>query len=222
MWTASVYKLFVLETLLVQHHGPLTGTESAEAIPMIENSNNTDGYELFLAAGGRPGLSAGAKSLGLTHTVPGVSDPAFTTTSAMDMITLLKNLVGPGPLTAASRSYVLNLMEQVEADQRWGVGVVADKGDDFANKNGWLSIDNTNGPGEDDNNLWAVNSVGVVRIHKQQVLMAVMTRHRPDFASGVTLVQNLAKAIAPAVAPRADGTMPGCPPPARRHRLAPG
>jgi beta-lactamase class A len=201
MWTASVYKLFVLETLLVQNGGPLSGTTANEAIPMIENSDNTAGYELFLAAGGRPGLTAGAKSLGLKHTVPGHADPAFTITSAMDMITLLKNLVQPGPLTKASRAYVLNLMEQVEADQRWGVGVVADKGDDFANKNGWLSIDNTNGPGEDDNGLWAVNSVGVVTVHKQQVLMAVMTRHRPDFASGVTLVQNLAKAIVPVVAP---------------------
>ncbi|MCW2496789.1 serine hydrolase [Jatrophihabitans sp.] len=201
MWTASVYKLFVLETLLIDHGGPLTGTQADEAVPMIENSDNTAGYELFLAAGGRSGLLASVGKLGLKHTVPGHADPAFTITSAMDMITLLKNLVtSSSPLTAASRSYALNLMEKVESDQRWGVGVIADKGTDFANKNGWLSIDNSNGPGEDDNGLWAVNSVGVVRVKGQQVLMAVMTRHRPDFDSGVDLVQDLARAIEPAVA----------------------
>ena len=97
----------------------------------------------------------------------------------MDCITLLKNLVKPGRLSASARSYALNLMEQVEADQRWGVGVDADAGTDFANKNGWLSIDNNNGPGENDNGLWAVNSVGVIRINGQQVLMAVMTKAPP-------------------------------------------
>lgn len=199
MWTASVYKLFVLETLLVQHGGPLTGSEADDAIPMIEQSNNVAGYDMFLDAGGRPGLVAAVSRLGLMDTVPGHSDPTFTTTSATDLITLLRNLVQPGPLSSSARSYALNLMRNVESDQRWGVGVVADKGTDFANKNGWLSIDNSNGPGETDNGLWAVNSVGVVTIDKQQVLMAVMTRHRPDFDSGVDLVQKLARAIAPAV-----------------------
>ena len=42
-------------------------------------------------------------------------------------------------------------MRNVEADQRWGVGVAADPGTDFANKNGWLNID-------DDNGLWAVTA----------------------------------------------------------------
>jgi hypothetical protein len=199
MWTASVYKLFILEILLHRADGPLSGSQASEAIPMIENSDNVAGYEEFENAGGRSGLQDGFGDLGLKHTVAGHADPAFTITSAMDCITLLKNLVKPGPLTASARSYALNLMEQVEGDQRWGVGVDADHGTDFANKNGWLSIDNSNGPGENDNGLWAVNSVGVIRINGQQVLMAVMTRHRPDFDSGVQLVESLAKAIKPLV-----------------------
>ena len=44
-------------------------------------------------------------------------------------------------------------MRNVEADQRWGVGAAADKGSRFANKNGWLSIDDSNGPGETDDGL---------------------------------------------------------------------
>ena len=200
MWTASVYKLFILEILLHRAGGPLTGSQASEAIPMIEHSDNVAGYEEFENAGGRSGLQDGFADLGLKHTVAGHADPAFTITSAMDCITLLKNLVTSGPLTSSARAYALNLMEQVESDQRWGVGVAADPGADFANKNGWLSIDNSNGPGENDNGLWAVNSVGVIRIKGQQVLMAVMTRHNPNFDSGVKLVESLAKAIKPLVA----------------------
>jgi beta-lactamase class A len=199
MWTASVYKLYVLETLLAENGGPLSGSEASQAIPMIEQSDNVAGYALFLDAGGRSGLTSGAQRLGLKHTVPGRSDPTFTTTGAPDLLTLLKNLVRSGPLTRSARSYALNLMRNVEADQRWGVGVDADKGTDFANKNGWLSIDNSNGPGETDNGRWAVNSVGVITVRGQQVLMAVMTRHQPSFADGVDLVQDLARALKPAI-----------------------
>jgi hypothetical protein len=77
---------------------------------------------------------------------------------------------------------------------------VADRGSDFANKNGWLDIDNDNPPGEQDDGLWVVTSAGVVTVHHQQVLMAVFTQHQPDFETGVRLVEKLAEAITPAVA----------------------
>ena len=83
-------------------------------------------------------------------------------------------------------------MRNVESDQRWGVGVVADAGTDFANKNGWLSVD-------DDNELWLVNSTGIVTIDGQQVLIVVLTQHDSDFDTGVDLVQSLATALAPLV-----------------------
>jgi hypothetical protein len=135
----------------------------------------------------------------MSHTTPGASDPTFTTTGAPDCIKLLNNLVSPGVFSAEQRSYVLGLMRHVEADQRWGVGAAADKGTDFANKNGWLSIDDSNGPGETDGGLWAVTSLGVLTIGGDPVLMAVLTKHQPDMATGVHLVENLAKAIAPTV-----------------------
>ena len=199
MWTASLYKLFLLEILLHQQGGPLVGSEGSEAVPMIENSDNVAGYEEYENVGERSGEQAGYAALGLMHTTAGVADPAFTATSAMDCLTLLRNLVQNGPLTAASRAYALNLMENVESDQRWGVGVDADPGTDFANKNGWLSIDNDNDSGEDDDGLWAVTSAGVIRVHGQQVLMAVLTRHQPDFETGVKLVEALAQAMKPLV-----------------------
>jgi hypothetical protein len=164
---------------------------------MIENSDNVAGYDLWEDAGANPGLAATADRLGMTHTVPGISDPTFTTTSGSDCLRLLNALVDPqSPLNAASRRLVLSLMANVEADQRWGVGAAADKGTTFYNKNGWLSVDNSNAPSEDDDDLWAVTSLGIVRHAGDRVLMAVLTRHNASFDDGVTLVEQLAKPLA--------------------------
>jgi beta-lactamase class A len=201
MWTASAYKLFVLETLLLRRQGPgSTGLSSYEidlATRMIENSDNVAGYELWEAAGGNAGLAATAYRLGMASTVPGVSDPTFTTTSGPDGLHLLEALVDDrGPLNASSRAFVLHLMANVESDQRWGVGVAADQGSVFYNKNGWLSIDDSNGPGEDDDDLWAVTSLGIVQSSGDRVLLAVLTRHNPTFQDGVDLVEALARPLA--------------------------
>ena len=198
MDTGSIVKLYILETLLLQTQdsGGLSDDEQQNATTMIENSDNDAAEALFDDIGGRDGLIAANATLGLTNTTPGPSDYwGLTQTTATDYITLLQNLVTPtgGPLAATSQAYVLALMRDVESDQRWGVGVTADAGTDFANKNGWLSVD-------DDNGLWLVNSTGIVTIKGQQVLMVVLTQHDSDFDSGINLVESLATALAPLVA----------------------
>jgi beta-lactamase class A len=202
MWMASSYKLLVLCALLMQD-AALTSDEMATATRAIENSDNIAGYSLFLDAGGNTGTGLALRRLGMAHTVMGASDPTFTTTSASDYLTLLGALVTPGPLSPASRSLVLSLMRGVEADQRWGVGVVADRGSQFANKNGWLSIDDTNDADEDDDDLWVANSAGVLTVAHQQVLIAIFTRHQQSFAAGVALVQQLARSLVSTVSPKA-------------------
>jgi hypothetical protein len=197
MNTGSIVKLYILETLLVQkqNSGGLTSYQQQTATTMIENSNNDSAETLFEAIGGRDALIAANPTLGLTNTTPGPGDYwGLTQTSAPDYVTLLHNLVATtgSPLTAASQAYVLGLMRNVESDQRWGVGVTADAGTDFANKNGWLNVD-------DDNGLWLVNSTGVVTIKGQTVLMAVLTQHNSDFQTGINFVQSLAQALAPIV-----------------------
>ena len=204
MFTASAYKLLCLSALLI-HRSPssLSAAEVASAEAAIEHSDNVAGCQLFLDIGGRSGLTAAIRTFGMSHTVAGVSDPTFTTTSGADYLKLLEALTGElhdDPLNPRARSFILDLMSQVESDQRWGVGSAADKGTTFYNKNGWLSIGDDNGPGEDDNGLWAVASVGILTVRGQRVLMAVFTRYQPDFETGVTLVNRLSQVIAPAVA----------------------
>ena len=180
--------------------GPLYGSEGSDAQLAIENSDNPAGYRLFLDAGGNEGLESAAQRFGMRHTVPGETDPTFTRTSAADFVILARNLVDPhSPLTPASRHYLLGLMSDEEQDQRWGVSAAADKGSDFYSKNGWLSIDDSNPPGETDDGRWAVTSVGLIRVRHQRVAMAVFTQHQPLMGDGVHLVEQLARAIAPAV-----------------------
>ena len=205
MWMASTYKLFVLEALLAarQGSGGLSGGELADAQAAIEKSDNPAGYRLYLDAGGRSALSRLAHRLHMRHTIPWAADPTFTTTSARDCLELLRAVVGPGgALDAASREQLGDLMRNVQADERWGVGVVADPGTSFAIKNGWLGVDNTNGYGHDDDDRWIVASLGVVTVQGHQLLLAVLTQHNPSKDAGVALVERLARLTATAVRDR--------------------
>jgi beta-lactamase class A len=204
MWTGSVYKLLVLETLLMQRQAAgswLSSAEVADATAMIERSDNDAGYRLFLDAGGTGALAATAHELGMRQTVVATTDPALTTMSARDGLALLGGLLRGGVLDQRSRAFALNLMRGVQADQRWGVGVLADAGDQFANKNGWMAVDSNNGPGENDGGLWLANSLGIVRVDGRPLLVSIFTRHNPDLDTGVRLVERLARAAAPAVLP---------------------
>lgn len=202
MWTGSVYKLLVLETLLLQRQGSagwFSSSEYADITAMIEQSDNAAGYRMYLDAGGSAGLTAAARKLGLRHTSIGRADPALTAMSADDGVRLLYDLVSPGPLDKQSRAFVLDLMRHVQTDQRWGVGVLADHGTSFANKNGWMDVGDDNDPGEDDDGRWLVVSLGIVQVHGQQLLMAVFTRHNPDRDTGIRLVEKLARLAGPTV-----------------------
>ncbi|SHH41306.1 Beta-lactamase class A [Jatrophihabitans endophyticus] len=194
-WLASVYKLLVLEALLLRHQdaGTAPTADEAEAArAMIEHSDNRAGYRLYTRVGGAGALADTARRIGLTDLGTGRSDPAFTRTGAAGCVRALRALTRPGELSAPSRRFALDLLHAVATDQRWGVGAAAD-GDDFANKNGWLSVDDGNGSGEDDGGRWIVNSVGIVPAGGHQVVVAVLTQHQPSYAGGVALVRRLAR-----------------------------
>ena len=196
MVTASVIKLDTLETMLLQHQQSgedLSNWEDSEATDMIEHSDNDAADDLWGDIGSDEAVTAANKTFGLTSTVAGTDDLwGLTTTSAADQVILLKQLVGTSALNAASQAYALGLMRAVEDDQAWGVSAVADANTPTALKNGWLNI-------SDDDDLWAVNSVGIVTVKGQTLALAVMTQHQPDEETGISLVEQLAAATVTAV-----------------------
>ena len=124
--TASIVKVDILATLLLQHqhaHTSITGSENALAVRMITQSDNDAANSLWHVVGGSAGVRAANNTFHLTGTRPGHGgDWGSTITTAADQLTLLKVLATPtSPLSASSRAYELGLMSRVESDQRWGV-----------------------------------------------------------------------------------------------------
>jgi Beta-lactamase enzyme family len=197
MTEGSIAKLDILETLLLHRQrsgAALSGAQQDLATAMIEQSDNEAANDLWVDEGGRTAVAAANRQLGLHSTVLGSGIYwGLSTTGARDQLTLLDNLVKRGgPLSRASQRFILDLMRHVEPSQRWGVGVVADPGTPFENKNGWLANDS-------DGDRWLVNSLGVVTVDGHQVLLAVLTQHEPDFDTGVDRTQLIARALVQAV-----------------------
>ncbi len=204
MRTASLAKLQLLETLLLQRDRAgtqLDDSQTATVTRMIENSDNNAADDVFADIGGRERVMELEPALGLSpsRTVPG---PGYywglTRTSAPQQLQLLKNLVRPtSPLSVASRKLALTLMRNVEDDQRWGVPAIADDSSVAAVKNGWLAVDDDDY--DESEGAWAVNSAGIVTVEGHRLLVVVMTQHDADFDAGISLVQQFAAAAADAI-----------------------
>ena len=198
---ASIVKLDILETLLARQDGAaLPPGEQDLARAMIEDSDNDSATSLWDDAGAAAGIGAYNDRAGLTRTVPsqcvtcaGFPWPGWglTTTVPYDQLTLLKQLVTPGPrplLSAAQRSYALALMEDVTPGQRWGVSGGVPAGVTVALKNGWLPLDAASTD-------WQVNSVGWVSGDGRDYLIAVLTTGNPGMQYGQDTISGLSSVI---------------------------
>ena len=198
---ASVVKLDILETLLArQDGGQLSQGDRALAESMIEDSDNDAATSLWDEAGGAEGIGVYNGRAGLSRTTPsqcvtcaGFPWPGWglTTTVPQDQLTLLKQLVVPGPrplLSQAERSYTLSLMENVTPDQAWGVSGGVPAGVTVALKNGWLPLN-------DANTDWQVNSVGWISGASRDYLIAVLSTGNPTEQYGIDTINGLSSLI---------------------------
>jgi hypothetical protein len=197
---ASVVKLDILETLLAKQGGGLSPGDQLLSQSMIEDSDNDAATSLWVEAGGAAGLGAYNDSAGLTGTTPsacvtctGFAWPGWglTTTVPQDQLTLLRQLIEPGPrplLSGAQRSYVLSLMKNVAPGQRWGVSSGVPAGVTVALKNGWLPLNHANTD-------WQVNSVGWVSGDGRDYLIAVFTTGNPTERYGIDTINALSSRV---------------------------
>ena len=198
---ASIVKLDILETMLARPRGAaLSAADQALARSMIEDSDNEAATSLWNEDGGAAGLTYYGDRAGLTQTTPsqcltcaGFTFPGWglSTTVPQDQLTLLKQLIVPGPhplLSGAARSYALSLMEHVAADQRWGISGGVPAGVTVALKDGWLPLDAaaTN---------WQVNSVGWVSGQGRDYLIAVFTTGNPTEKYGIDTISGLSSLV---------------------------
>jgi beta-lactamase class A len=198
---ASVVKLDILETLLARQGGAaLSPPDQSLSQSMMEDSDNDAATSLWDEAGGATGITAYNDRAGLSRTTPsmcvtcvGFAWPGWglSTTVPYDQLTLLKQLITPGPrplLSDAERSYALSLMENVTPGQRWGVSGGVPAGVTVALKNGWLPLN-------DANTDWQVNSVGWVSGDARDYLIAVFTTGNETEQYGIDTINALSALI---------------------------
>jgi beta-lactamase class A len=197
--TASIVKVEIMGAALreAQTAGEdLPQSEAALMPSMIENSDNQSATTLLNDVGGPDALARFDRSVGMTDTtpsslalIPGTSLPGWglTTTTALDEVTLVSKFAFPNVLLSdESREYGLSLMEDVEADQNWGVSGGVPAGTTVALKNGWLPLGPTN---------WQVNSIGWISGGGRDYVIAVLTTGSPTEAYGIATIEAIANSI---------------------------
>jgi beta-lactamase class A len=187
--TASVVKVQVLACLLLtaQDRGrDLTATELSLAKRMIRLSDNDATTSLFTRLGRAPAVQACDRRLGLTATKVSGSW-GLTRTTVDDQVKLLSQLVSAkSPVGEDSRELAYTLMSTVDEGQNWGVPAVAEAGEKFTVKNGWLARST-------ENNRWIINSVGRITGGGTDVSIAVLSHGHRSMSGGIAVVEKAAE-----------------------------
>ena len=188
--TASSIKVPIMLTFFAQIESQGRGPTSNEMnllTTMIENSNNNSASALFSEIGGASGISRFLQQIGVSGLIPDNNAWGYSEITPQAMVDLLTRLQAGTILTAPDRTTALSLMEQVEADQRWGAGDTAPSGATVAMKNGWV-------PGPD--NLWSVNSSGIIITGAETYIISVYTQEQQSLADGQAIVQRVCGDVA--------------------------
>jgi beta-lactamase class A len=190
--TGSIIKADILETLLHQamlSHTPLSGSTTEVVQGMIEDSDNDDATDLWNQVGGASAISAYDRLVGMTQTDPNTEGYwGETTTSALDQIRLLRQLVKKhGLLDSPSQRYQLGLMENVVSGQNWGVSGGIPAGVSVALKNGWLPLTSDTD--------WEINSIGRIKGDGRWYLIAVLTAHDPSEQYGIDTIEGISSLV---------------------------
>jgi beta-lactamase class A len=188
--TASIVKVDILAALLLREQDArreLNAADRERARSMIVVSDNAAASALYQQVGRVAGLITANRAFGLRETTP---DPHWgqTTTTAADQVRLLAAITATsGPLDLAGRQLLLELMSQVQADQRWGItAAVSPETTDTYVKNGWVQVDS-------DGGRWQVNSIGRLVEPGHDWLIAVLSDHHATASDGVRMVERVAE-----------------------------
>jgi hypothetical protein len=228
-YTASIVKVDILGRWLRRYQK--RGVDIPRDIPysirflmtrMIQNSDNAAATALFHFGGGCDALTAFNTHIPMPGTKVACETQDYygwgnTTTTASDQVDLMRAFAygRPRVLGQDARDYGLNLMEGVEADQRFGVscgpwGNSCDPPDyappdpdvTVALKNGWKPLPK---PACDDPPAqcpWQVNSTGWVQGKGRNYVLTVLTTRNPagddpldGFRYGINTTQGVSRIV---------------------------
>jgi beta-lactamase class A len=215
----STMKVPVVVTLIRDRDGldGLSSQERAWARAALTRSDNDAAKSLFAALErARGGLAGASDELESTlraagdkrtqiNTKPnpnGFTTFGQTSWTAGESARFYRQLARGCLMERDANKYVLGLMRQVVADQRWGMGRARLNGAPVALKGGW-------GPGP--GGAYLVRQSAVVGSgHRGYVISILARADDGSFGSGIRLVDRVADWAAGAVEPRVDRPAVGC------------
>lgn len=189
--TGSSIKVPIMLTFLDmierQHRQP-SAYEMHLLTTMIENSNNDSAALLYDGEiGDAAGVAAYMQRIGITGLNPYPSAFGWSLITPLTMVNLLTRLYEGTILTTHDRQLALYLMEHIQYDQQVGVGDTAPAGATTALKDGWVR-----GP----DNLWSMNSSGIVSLGQETYIIAVYTQEQYFLESGQAIARQVCGAVA--------------------------
>ena len=165
-----------------------TAREMVLLTTMIENSNNDSASILYYSEiGGAQGVARYLQSIHVPDLQPDPDAWGYSVVTPQAMVKLLTDLYEGTILTAYHRQLAFYWMEHIESDQQVGVGDTAPAGATVAMKDGWLS-----GP----DNLWAMNSSGIVMNGQETYIIAVYTHGQPTLGNGQAIARRVCSTVA--------------------------
>jgi hypothetical protein len=188
--TASAIKVPIMVTFLdalEQQEREPTDDEMNLLTSMIENSNNDSASALFVAVGKSAGISSYMQKIGVSGLSPDDDSWGYSTITPQAMVNLLTLLHKGKILNSNHRALAFNLMENVESDQRIGVGDTAPHNATVALKDGWVT---------DEDNLWAMNSSGIVTLGNETYIISVYTQEQPTLKIGQDIARKICGTVA--------------------------
>ena len=156
---------------------------------MIRRSDHESAWTLFRQVGLARGMAAANQRFGLRSTQCFDYSWGLTRTSARDQLRFLAAISGAGtsgsPLDAHSGTVLLDLMEGVIAEQKWGVSAAAHGSERVCLKNGWL-------PRSTLGKLWIVNSIGRITSSSLDLRLAILSQRHASQGRGIDVVEQAA------------------------------
>jgi beta-lactamase class A len=191
---ASSIKVPIMLTFLdmiERQRRTITSNELMLLTTMIENSNNTSASILYYnKIGSAKGISTFMTRIGIDGIQPDAAAWGYSLINPQAMVSLLTKLHAGAILNAGHRQLALYLMQHIEADQRIGVGDTAPRSASVAMKNGWVV-----GP----NNLWVMNTSGIVTLKKETYILSVYTQNQATLMAGQAIVSKVCASIVPLI-----------------------
>lgn len=182
---ASSIKIPIMLDFLHQseiENAQLSSGNNALLTDMIEESDNDSATQLLSDVGNGPGLSTYLYDFDISGIDPITQPWGYSQGTAFGMTQLLKDFQSGILLNATDQAYAMNLMENIDEDEQFGLGDEAPQGASVAMKDGWVN---------EPNGDWTMNSSGIVGMNNDTYIISVYINNQDDLPDADSTIDTI-------------------------------